>query len=415
MKIAIIGGGAAGMASAYLLHEKHAITVFEKQPILGGNIRTLNKNVTGVAVPSDIYIDNGVIEFLKDHSPNFNALMADLGVELEYVPSVSTQIFLENGRYIQANQAIQDSSTSLLDKGQRQLRRLPLIRDFLQAQKLIKQPERYFQGKSVGDIFGQGTLYRWFKMLYMYSYSIPYAQIDDLPAELAYGILHEAGTGARWNRLVGGVYTYIEKILEHFSGDVYCEVTITSITRKTDEVVIQLQNGTRFEFDAVVFATPPDQVLKLLSDATKSEQSRLGVWQSNQATTVIHTDMGMYEPYRARHFSEFDVFGKDNGRDAGYNAYLNRLSGLPDNYPLSYNLAYNLADRIDPQQILHAQEHHTPLYTKHAFSTRAEIIATNGENRTYHAGAYLGNGLHEGAIASAVKVAKLLDGKTLSR
>ncbi len=413
MKIAIIGGGAAGMASAYLLHEKHAITVFEKQPILGGNIRTLNKNVTGVDVPAGIYIDNGVIEFLKDHSPNFNALMADLGVELDYVPSVSTQIFLENGRYIQANQAIQDSSANTLDQWRRQLRRLPLFRDFVRVQKLAKMPESYFRGKSVGDIFGQGTLYRWFKMLYMYSYSIPYAQIDDLPAELAYGILHEAGSGARWNRVVGGVYTYIEKILERFSGDIRCGVTITSIQRNVENVSIQIQDGSQFEFDAVLFATPPDQVLKLLSDATEAEQRRFGVWQANHATTVIHTDMSMYAPYGAQHFSEFDVFSKNKGRDAGYNAYLNRLSGLADDYPLAYNLAYNLTARIDPQQIIHTQNHHTPLYTKQAFSTRAEIIATNGENRTYHAGAYLGNGLHEGAIASAVTVAKLLDGKTL--
>ena len=46
MKIAIIGGGASGMVTAYLLNKKgHNVTVFEKQPILGGHIRTLNKNV----------------------------------------------------------------------------------------------------------------------------------------------------------------------------------------------------------------------------------------------------------------------------------------------------------------------------------------------------------------------------------
>ena len=47
MKVAIIGGGAAGMISAYLLDkEGHQVTVFEKQALLGGNIRTVNKNIT---------------------------------------------------------------------------------------------------------------------------------------------------------------------------------------------------------------------------------------------------------------------------------------------------------------------------------------------------------------------------------
>jgi uncharacterized protein len=32
-------------------------------------------------------------------------------------------------------------------------------------------------------------------------------------------------------------------------------------------------------------------------------------------------------------------------------------------------------------------------------------IATNGDYHTYHVGAYLGDGLHEGAITSAIRVA----------
>jgi glycine/D-amino acid oxidase-like deaminating enzyme len=46
MKIAVIGGGASGLVSAYLLDKQgHHVSVFERQPMLGGHIRTLNKNV----------------------------------------------------------------------------------------------------------------------------------------------------------------------------------------------------------------------------------------------------------------------------------------------------------------------------------------------------------------------------------
>jgi uncharacterized protein len=55
-----------------------------------------------------------------------------------------------------------------------------------------------------------------------------------------------------------------------------------------------------------------------------------------------------------------------------------------------------------------ATAHHTPLYTTESFQYRDEVVATNGENNTYHAGAYLGDGLHGGAITSAVLVAKLI-------
>jgi predicted NAD/FAD-binding protein len=43
-----------------------------------------------------------------------------------------------------------------------------------------------------------------------------------------------------------------------------------------------------------------------------------------------------------------------------------------------------------------------------ALHYRNEVIDTNGENHTYYAGAYLGDGLHEGAIASAMRVAQLI-------
>ena len=65
---------------------------------------------------------------------------------------------------------------------------------------------------------------------------------------------------------------------------------------------------------------------------------------------------------------------------------------------------------IAEDRVIHTQHHHTPFYTNEAFRYRDEIADTNGENNTYHAGAYLGDGLHEGAIASAKRVAQLIGG-----
>jgi len=46
IKIAIISGGASVILAAYLLARKgYQVTGLEKEPILGGHIRTLNKNV----------------------------------------------------------------------------------------------------------------------------------------------------------------------------------------------------------------------------------------------------------------------------------------------------------------------------------------------------------------------------------
>ncbi|MCK5666428.1 MAG: hypothetical protein KAI17_23215, partial [Thiotrichaceae bacterium] len=83
---------------------------------------------------------------------------------------------------------------------------------------------------------------------------------------------------------------------------------------------------------------------------------------------------------------------------------LNQLCGLPPRP--QYNLSFNLNNLISKESIIYQAEHHTPLYTVEAFKYRDKIIADNGENNTYHAGAHLYDGLHEGAIITGKKAAE---------
>jgi uncharacterized protein len=133
--------------------------------------------------------------------------------------------------------------------------------------------------------------------LTMYSYSIPFESIDNVPAELAIPALRDYVL-TEWVRVKGGVYAYIEKILERFRGKILLNANILQISRLVDGgVQIQLANDATQYFDKVIFATPPDRVLVLLADPTAAELKRFGAWQPNYATTTIHTDTSMY----ARH------------------------------------------------------------------------------------------------------------------
>lgn len=413
MKIAIIGGGASGMITAYLLTGKHQLTVFEKQPILGGNIRTINKNVSGVAVDKNIQLDNGVIEFEETNFVYFHRLMARLKVELAPVPG-TTGLYLEDGRCFLSPYSILKNYPNWRRRWLKYLQSLPLgwhWRRFYQRAKKI--PEDNLYRHSIGDFLGNHHAHNWMRMLIMYCYSIPYRYIDDVPAVLGVPIGRDYWRTAKWNRIKGGVYNYIEKILEQFDGRIILNARFESIRRTASKVIVRLADGSVLEFDKLIFATPPDQVLQLLSDPTEAERKHFGAWKENRVQTVIHTDLSMYRPYGIRYCSEFDVFEKEGGKDAGYNAYLNRLSGLPASHPVAYNLAFNMEDCIDPDKILHIQEHFTPFYTQQAMQYRPEVEAANGENHTFFAGAWMGNGLHEGAVTAALAVSGLLGGRRL--
>lgn len=407
MKIAIIGGGAAGLTTAYFLDKQHSVTVFEKQPILGGNVRTLGKNVPIDTLPSDVNIDNGVIEFQRENFVNFHKLLEELDVPNEkLLYGGSSTLFLANGQYILGPGAVRATNTNWLGRAREFGKLLRVFPDYRRLQQQANVPSEMLRDQPTANFLQDDKHWHvWQKMLLMYAYSIPYRQIGDFPAEIALPILGQSGLGTPWTRIIGGVYTYMEKILAALRGEVHINVTIRSIRRSNAGVDITFASGELAQFDKVVFATPPDQVLALLDDPSEEERIRFAAWRPNHATTVIHTDMSIYQPYGVTVFNEFDVFQKDNG-DAGYNGYLNRLCGLPKSAP-RYNLAYNLADRIQPDQIIQTQQHHTPLYTTEALRHRTAVIATNGTNHTYHAGAWLDNGLHEGAINSALAVKRL--------
>ncbi|MEH1966111.1 FAD-dependent oxidoreductase [Nostoc sp.] len=403
MKIAIIGGGASGMVTAYLLDKNgHNVTIFEKQPILGGHIRTLNKNIKPNQSDCDQILESGVLEFpLKFH--NFLTLMKDLGVELEPV-DIGSSLFLPNGLHYLSSVAIQKNFTGI----RRLIEYLKLNTLYTDAIGLllktrITQLHQLYNQPMSKFLKSQCIQNYWLKLLTMYSYSMAFELINNFPAEIGIPILRDY-IFVNWVRIKGGVYSYIEKILERFRGEIFLNVEVAEIFRQPNSVTIVLSDGEKYLFDKVVFATPPDQVIKLLSSPTDEEFKRFSKWQKNQAKTVIHTDVFMYEKHGIKQSSEFDFFHTNNGW--GYNAYLNQLCGVSSS--LQYSLAFNLDGLIAQDKILHIQEHHTPLYSVESFMYRNEIIITNGENNTYHTGAYLGDGLHEGAITSAIRVAELI-------
>jgi len=403
MKIAIIGGGASGMVTAYLLDKQgHHVTVFEQQSILGGHIRTLNKNLQPNQSDCDEILENGVLEFPTVFR-NFMALMQELGVELDPV-KVGSAMFLKNGNQFLSNQMIQKNLTGWrkwieylrLDSLYANSIRLWLRTKSAKSQDLHNQPlSAYLKRPCIRNT--------WLKLLVMYSYSMPLEMIDDFPAELALPVLRD-DVAVNWVRIKGGVYTYIEKILARFKGEVVLNADVEYIVRSSNSVKIKRSLCEIQEFDKVVFATPPDQVMTLLADPTNDEIRRFSAWRPNYATTLLHKESAIYKRYGIKQPSEFDFFETDNRW--GYNSCLNQLCNITSSQ--NYFLSFQLEDLIPRDRIIHIQEHHTPLYTTESFKYRDEVITTNGDYNTYHVGAYLGDGLHEGAISSAMRVAQLI-------
>src|SRR5689334_17464889 len=79
VKIAIVGGGIAGNVAAYHLCREHEITLFEAADHLGGHTHTHDIEHEGRRVA----VDTGFIVCNDRTYPNFMAMLAELGVEVQ--------------------------------------------------------------------------------------------------------------------------------------------------------------------------------------------------------------------------------------------------------------------------------------------------------------------------------------------
>ena len=76
MRVAVIGGGIAGLSASWLLSKKCHVTLFEKASKLGGHSNTIDVQAGNQVIP----VDTGFIVFNKDTYPNLVALFDYLKV-----------------------------------------------------------------------------------------------------------------------------------------------------------------------------------------------------------------------------------------------------------------------------------------------------------------------------------------------
>ena len=78
-KIAIIGSGISGLASAYFLKEKYDVFLYEKNDYFGGHSNTVEIDYNG----KKIAVDTGFIVFNHATYPNLKAFFKLLDVAYE--------------------------------------------------------------------------------------------------------------------------------------------------------------------------------------------------------------------------------------------------------------------------------------------------------------------------------------------
>lgn len=416
MKIAIIGGGAAGMISAHLLCKAHDITVYERSATLGGNIQTLNLNAKASGLDKNIITENGVTGFHYFSQATFRKLITSLNIPIKVnLANVTTALYLKNNLYYEIPSLFTLKAYGLGFYLRKNMQLLKFRKAFRRAYKqVIDESNELMQTDLSVCIEGLPAIIQaWLRCTAMLAFSTPYSDTLNLPS-WKLGQHYQNVKFPCWWSIPSGVYSYIQQILNINQHRLryHCNAHIQSVERTPTTVKLKFEDGSVQEFDKVIFAIAPDQIYKLLAIPTLTEIENFKHWRSIDFKTIAHTDDAIYQGYLKPSKTVCDYFIKaDNS--FGYNTYINHIYDLPKK--VSYNFSYNLDEYIAPQKILSEIKHKVPLYEHDTYQSRAKILALNGQNNSFFVGAYLGDGLQEGATQTALLVSKQLGGLELAR
>lgn len=412
MKIAIIGAGISGLGAAWLLHKTHDITLYEKEPRLGGHTNTQCIDYDG----TPLKVDTGFIVYNELNYPNLTALFRELGVETR--ASDMSFAFSRAGT---------TNEWSGVDLGTIFTWRRNMVRpgfwamlgeilrfNRMSADDLATGRTEGLSLKTWLDERGFTTRFREHYLLPMGAaiWSTSPSDMLAFPATsfiqffVNHRLINKKAERPQWRTVVGGSNSYLTPLTTGFRNRIHTGVNITRILRDPSGARICFKDGTVQTYDAVILACHSDQALALLGDPSPAEQALLGAIRYAPNTAWLHRDVRLM-PRRNRAWASWNYMCDGQSTAAASVTYwMNRLQGLDADKPVFVTL--NPATPPDPALTFGRFDYMHPQFDAGALLAQKSLDAIQGQNKTFFCGAWTGYGFHEDGLASGLAVAERL-------
>ena len=413
-RIAIVGGGISGLASAYMLAESHDVTLYEAAPRLGGHARTVIAGKNG-----DQPVDTGFIVFNYVNYPHLTAMFRDLNVPVE--PSdMSFGATIDDGRIeygLRDLPALLAQRRNLLRPGY-----WGMVRDILRFNARAEEVAAQDNEATIGELMDELSLGDWFQRYYLMPisgaiWSTPPSEIRSFPAHALISFfrnhaLLSASGQHQWWTVSGGSVEYVRRLtawLTTRSVNLRPGTPVSAVERDAEGVTITAKGCEAARFDEVIMATHSDSALRLLSQPSTAERSALGAVRFQDNEMILHADVAQM-PRRKKAWSSW-VYKAETGREEpaiGVTYWMNRLQNIPEDDPLFVSL--NPVCPVDERLIYDTKTFRHPVFDVGALHAQDALRRMQGQNRTWYAGAWTRHGFHEDGFASAVRIARSLEG-----
>lgn len=413
-RIAVVGGGIAGLSAAWALSDRAHVTLFEAGGYAGGHTHTVDVTLDGITQG----VDTGFLVFNERTYPLLIQLFAQLGIATARSDmSFSAQVTRDGIEW-------SGSSLSTVFAQRRNLLRPAfwgMLADLLRFNRLCTalaaNGEEAALGEPIGDFLDRHRFGRGFRDWYLLPmvaciWSCPTAQMLQFPIRTLIRFCHNHGLlqvndRPQWWTVSGGARHYVQAMLPAIH-DVRLDTPVQAIHRPTagGEVVVQSPRG-REHFDAVILAGHSDQSLALLTAPTEAERQLLSAIRYQPNVAVLHTDAALLPHRRAAWAAwnyESGARDGEQGSAVCLHYLLNQLQPLPWRQPVIVSL--NPLREPDPARVIGRYDYAHPVFDEAAVRAQARLHEIQGTGGVWFAGAWTRYGFHEDGLLSGLTAAQ---------
>ncbi len=414
LRIAVVGGGIAGISAAERLQHAHQVCLFEKNDYVGGHTHTV---VIPDGPDAGTPVDTGFIVFNDRTYPILNRFFRRMDVAIAK-SDMSFSYCCQKTGFQYASRCLDSlfaRRANLVDPGY-----LAMLAQILIFNRIVRRKLQSgaLEGFTLDSFLRRFRFSRRFRRQYLFPmvaaiWSAPDVDVAAFPMVSFARFFNNHGLLSlyhqpQWYCVAGGSHRYVQAFLKRFNGEVHTDAAIVSIARDPHGVILTDSGGRTHRFDRVVIAVHADEALGLLSEPSEDERRLLGPWRYSVNRTVLHTDT-RWLPSNRRAWASWNFFrrtGADDRAGVTLTYHMNRLQRLRTRR--QYLVTLNPFAPIAEERIIAEMTYTHPTFTFESMATQSELPRLNGVRHTCFCGAYFGYGFHEDAARAGLQAAAAL-------